>query len=113
MCGSCALHVCYCVERQVRAREADEVGGVRLLYKCDGKLFRRYSGNVCVRELTEFQFANDSGLLSSTTRGAESRIRSYQEVGSRFYLTIGSSKTKHMVTATESQLKLIVVRLSV
>ena len=31
----------------------------------------------------EFQFADDSGVFSSTRRGAVSRIRSYQKVGSR------------------------------
>ena len=46
----------------------------------DGKLFRTYTRNACVRELTECQFADDSDLLSSTRRGAESKIRFYQEV---------------------------------
>ena len=59
------LYMCAVVERwKVRAHELDEVGGVRLLYKNDGELFRRYSRNACVRELTECQFADDSGLLS-------------------------------------------------
>ena len=52
------LFMCAVVERwKVRAQEVDEVGGVRLLYKYDGKLFRRYTKNACVRELTECQFA--------------------------------------------------------
>ena len=40
---------------------------------------------------------DDSCLLSSSGSGAESKIRSYQEVGSSFGLTVSSSKTKHMV----------------
>ena len=51
-----------CERWKVRAHEVDEVGGVRLLYKYDGKLFRRYT---CVREC---QFADDSGLLSGVVQ---------------------------------------------
>ena len=81
--------MCAVVERwKRRAHDVDEVGGVRLLYKNDGKLIRRYSRNACVRELTECQFADDSGLLSISRSSAESRIRSYQEVGSRSGLTV-------------------------
>ena len=44
------LYMCAVVERlEVRAREADEVGGVRLLYKYDGKLFRRSTRNASLR----------------------------------------------------------------
>ena len=87
------------VERwEVRKREAGSVGGVRLLYKYDGKLFRRYTRDAREGELSECQFADDSSLLSSSRTGAECTIRSYQEVASRFGLTVSRTKTKFMVT---------------
>ena len=43
-------------------------------------------------------FADDGALVSSSRSSAESAIRSYQEVSSRFGLTVSSTKTKHMVT---------------
>ena len=66
----------------------------------DGKLFGRYTRDACVRQLTDLvcQFTDDSGLVSSTRRGTVSRIMSYQEVVSKFDLTVSSCKLKNMVT---------------
>ena len=50
---SVLFNLIICAVVEVRAREADEVGGVWLLYKYDGKLFRRYTKYAWVRELTE------------------------------------------------------------
>ena len=69
-------------------------GGVRLLYKYDGKLFRRYTRNANVRVMTKCLFADDGVLVSSS---AESAIRSCKEVSSSFGLTVSNPKTKHMV----------------
>ncbi len=72
--------------------------GVRVLYKLDGKLFRRYSKNATARVVTDCLFADDGALLFSTRSSAESAIRAYESVSSSFGLTVNSSKTKHMVT---------------
>ena len=59
------LFTCAVMERWLeRAHEADEEAGVRLLYKSDGKLFRRYTRNASVRVLTECLFADDGALVS-------------------------------------------------
>ena len=93
------LFTCAVMERWLeKAQEADEEVGVRLLYKYDGKLFRRYTRNANVRVMTECLFADDGALVSSFKSNAESAIRSYQEVSSSFGLIVNSSKTKHMVT---------------
>ena len=75
----------------------EEKVGVSLLYKYDGKLFRRYVRNANMRVLTECLFADDGALLASSRGGAELAIRSYQETCSDFGLTVSNSKTKHMV----------------
>ncbi len=67
-----------------------------MLYKLDGKLFRRYSRNATARVVTDCLFADDGVLLSSTRSSAESAIRAYESVSSSFGLTVNSS-TKHMV----------------
>ncbi len=63
-----------------RAHEGDEEVGVRLLYKLDEELFRRYTRNCNVRVLTECLFADDGALVSSSRNSVESAIRSFQVV---------------------------------
>ena len=49
--------------------------------------------NASVRVLIECLFADDGALVSSSRNSAESAIRSYQEVSSRYDLSGGLSKT--------------------
>ena len=95
------LFTCLVVERwQARVEGADGVG-IKLNYKYDQKLFRRYIRNADVRTLTECLFADDGALLASTRPGAERAVREYQGTCSDFGLTVSNPKTKHMVTGRQ------------
>ncbi len=89
------LYTCAVMEKWLEKRETEVEVGVRVLYKLDGKLFRRLQ-KCRARVVTDCLFADDGALLSSSRSGAESAIRAYQCVS--FGLTVNSSKTKHMVT---------------
>ena len=92
------LFMCAMMERWAERAHGNVEVGVRLHYKYDEKLFRRYERNANMRLLTECQFADDGALLASSRSGAELAIRTYQKACSNFGLTVSNSKTKHMVT---------------
>ena len=77
--GCCMTHVlfnlytCAVTEKWLKkAHEAEEEVGVRVLYKYDGKLFRRYSRSAEGRVVSDGLFADDGALVSSTRNSAES-----------------------------------------
>ena len=74
---------------------------VKLKFKYDQKLFRRYIRNASVRMITECLFADDGALLASTRSGADRAVREYQETCSDFGLTVSNPKTKHMTTGRQ------------
>ena len=95
------LFTCLVVERwQARVEGADGVG-IKLNYKYNQKLFRRYIRNADVSMLTECLFADDGALLASTRSGAERAMSEYQRTCSNFGLTVSNPKTKHMVTGRQ------------
>ena len=52
-------------------KDGQEVVGICLCHKVDGKLFRRYMKSGLRELLTECQFADDVALLASIRMGAE------------------------------------------
>ena len=81
--------------------EGADGAGIKLNYKYDQKLFRRYIRNADVRMLTECLIADDGALLASTRSGAERAMTEYQRTCSNFGLTVSNPKTKHMVTGRQ------------
>lgn len=96
------LYACLFTERW-RERVSDIAGvGITLKYKCDKKLFRRYTRNSSTTKLTELQFADDVALPSTTRQGAEDAMVKYIEVAAEFGLTVSIPKTKLMVTGRQA-----------
>ena len=62
--------------------------GVRLKYKYDRKLFRKYTCNAEEPKLTELQFADDAALLATIRDGAEEALHKDIEVAGDFSLTV-------------------------
>ncbi len=63
MCVCVCVCVCVCA--------------IKLNYKYDQKLFRRYVRNADVRLLTECLFTDDGALLATTRAGTERAVREY------------------------------------
>ena len=84
------------IERWQARVEGAEGVGIKLNFKYDQKLFRRYIRNASVRTITECLFADDGALLASTRSGAERAVREYQGTCSDFGLTV-SNPTYHYV----------------
>ena len=76
--------------------------GVKLKYKYDRKLFRKYTCNAEEPKLTELQFADDAALLATTRDGAEEALHKDIEVAGDFSLTVSVPNTKLMVTGREA-----------
>ena len=92
------LYACLVMERwAVRVSELEEVGS-SILYKMDGKLFRRSTRGSHQVRLTDCQFADDAALLATTRHGAEQAILHYISVAKVFGLIVSLTKTKLMVT---------------
>ena len=70
--------------------------GTLLLYKYDGKLFRRSTRQACKRQVLDGQFADDAVLFAGTRTGAEQALMLYQEVAGAFGLKVNLQKTKLM-----------------
>ena len=68
--------------------------GVRVKYKFDGELFRRYTKNGSHYTLREDQFADDVALLGKTREGMKLVIRAYIVVANSFGVTVSLQKTK-------------------
>ena len=78
------LYACLVMERwAVRVSELEEVGS-SILYKMDGKLFRRSTRGSHQVRLTDCQFADDAALLATTRHGAEQAILHYISVAKVF-----------------------------
>ena len=69
--------------------------GTLLLYKYDGKPFRRSTRQACKRQVLDGQFADDAVLFATRT-GAEQALMLYREVAGAFGLKVNLQKTKLM-----------------
>ena len=67
--------------------------GTLLLFKYDGKLFRRSTRQACKREVF---YGDDAVLFAGTRTGAEQALMLYQEVAGAFGLKVNLQKTKLM-----------------
>ena len=72
-----------------------------MLFKLDGKLFRRYTRNADVRRVSECQFADDAALLAKTRTGAEQALQDCSANNTTFGLRLSTSKTKFMAAGRE------------
>ena len=72
--------------------------GTCLLYKFDGKLFRRSTRGANQTQKRDFQFADDAALLATNRHTVEQATLAYAEVAQAFGLTVSLAKTKLMVT---------------
>ena len=72
-----------------------------MLFKLDGKLFRRYTRNADVRRVSECQFADDAALLAKTRTGAEQTLLDCSANNTTFGLRLSTSKTKFMAAGRE------------
>ena len=61
------LYACLVAERWSERVAGAEGVGIVLKYKRDGKLFRRYTRNACETKIMECQFADDAGILATTS----------------------------------------------
>ena len=92
------LYTSLVVERWLAKLEGIDGTVITVHYKYDQRLFRRYTRNAMLRQLTECLFADDGALLASTRSGAETAVCTYQQVSKDFGLTVSIPKIKHMVT---------------
>ena len=92
------LYACLMMERWTARVEDLEGAGTCLLYKYDGKLFRRSTRDAHQTRMSDCQFADDTALLATTRYGAEQATLAYVDVAQAFGLTVSLEKTKLMVT---------------
>ena len=67
--------------------------GMPISFRCDQRIFRRYTRNAEARLLRECQFADDGVLLASTREAMKKAGREYQDTSTKF----GLQKTISMV----------------
>ena len=96
------LYSCLLVDQWAARMRDVEDAGVFLRHKEDGKLFRRYTRNAEVSQLSECQFADDVALLATSRAGAERALTEYIRTARDFGLTVNLNKTKIMVTGREA-----------
>ena len=96
------LYTTLVIERWQDRVAGNEGVGIRLRFKMDEKLFRRYTKNASEQKISECLFADDGGLLASSRSGAEIAAIAYQETSGKFGLTVNINKTKHMVVGREA-----------
>jgi len=92
------LYACLMMERWTAQVRDLEGAGTCLLYKYDGKLFRRSTRGARQTQMNECQFADDTALLATNRHAAELATLAYVNVARDFGLTVNLTKTKMMVT---------------
>ena len=95
------LYTCLAIERWSERTKNIEGIGIKLRYKYDKKLFRRYTRNAEESTLSSCLFADDGALLATTRCGATTSAQEYQSTATKFRLTVSIPKTKHMATGRE------------
>ena len=96
------LYICTVFERwNEKVSDVDGIG-VKINYKYDEKIFRRYTRNAQSRTLTECQFADDAALLATSRAGAVEGTEAYNQTCADFGLKVSAQKTKLMVSGRET-----------
>ena len=96
------LYSCLLVDQWTARMRDVEDARIVLRHKEDRKLFRRYTRNAEVSQLSECQFADDVALLATSRAGAERALTEYIRTARDFGLTVNLNKTKIMVTGREA-----------
>ena len=80
----------------LKAQSIDGVG-LAYRYKLDGKLMFQRRRSDSPFHLTDCQFAEDSVLMASSQKAAQSALHAFASIASSFGLSINVAKTKFLV----------------
>ena len=99
------VHACLVAERwSTKVSEIDGIG-IRVKYKLDGKLIKKYTKNGSHYTLKECQFADNAALLGTAIEGMDPAKSAYIEIANSFGLTASLQKTKFMVVGKELEVE--------